>query len=297
MTFSFATTDLESSINSLSTQTVLAASVLLLILVFAAMWTVKKKKKKLKAPIFILMLLTIVGTTLTISGATVYLNMRSASGGPVHWHADIEFWACGNELDLRNPTGFLSNKIGTPTLHEHNDKRIHLEGVPVELPHDASLGKFMEVVGGGISTNTLIVPLNDNKYFETAKGEEDGDGHGAPSPELIEPFVKTVKNGKVASFVNGQSCGDQPSEVQVFAYKLNEKEKTYSQTKLTNPAEYAIAQKSEVPPGDCIIFEFGPASARTDKLCKQYGVRDKAKCERFGVSGNGRKICELTEVR
>lgn len=120
---------------------------------------------------------------------------------------------------------------------------------------------------------------------------------GAPSPELIEPFVKTVKNGKVASFVNGQSCGDQPSEVQVFAYKLNEKEKTYSQTKLTNPAEYAIAQKSEVPPGDCIIFEFGPASARTDKLCKQYGVRDKAKCERFGVSGNGRKICELTEVR
>lgn len=297
MTFSFAATDLEASINSLSTNTVLAATILLIALVFVASWAVKKKKKRLKAPIFILMLLTIVGTTLTISGATVYLNTQSASGGPVHWHADVEFWACDNELDLRNPTGFLSNKIGTPTLHEHNDKRIHLEGVPVDLPHDASLGKFMEVVGGQISKDTLIVPMNDSKYFETAKGEEDGDGQGAPSPELIEPFIKTAKDGKVASFTNGQNCGDQASEVQVFVYKMNEKEKTYSQTKLTDPASYAITQESEVPPGDCVIFEFGPATSRTDKLCKQYGVRDKAKCERFGVSGNGRKICELTEVR
>lgn len=297
MLTTIATTDLETSINSLSTNTVLAATITLLLLVVAAMWAVKKKKKKLKLPIFILMLITIVGTTLTISGATVYLNVKSATGGPVHWHADVEFWACGNELELRDPTGFLSNKIGTATLHEHDDKRIHLEGVPVDLPHDASLGKFMDVVGGEISPGAMLIPMNESKYFETDKGEEDGDGNGGEYPELIEPFLKTSPKGKVASFVSGQACGDQPAEVQVFAYQLNEKEKTYTQTKLTDPANYAIARKSEVPPGDCVVFEFAPAKDRTDKLCKQFGVRDKAKCDRFGVTGDGRKICELTEIR
>lgn len=291
-----ATADLETSINTLSTNTVLAACVLLALLVVAGMWAVKKKKKKLKLPIFALILITIVGTTLTISGATVYLNVKSATGGPVHWHADIEFWACGNELELRNPTGFLSNKIGTATLHEHNDKRIHLEGVPIELPHDASLGKFMTVVGGAVSSHSLIVPLNENSDAYFATTEEDGDGNAAPNPDLITPFVKTASDGTVASFVSGQKCGDQAAEVQVFAYRINEKDKTYTQTKLSDPASYAIAPKSEVPPGDCVIFEFAPAKARTDKLCKQYGVRDKAKCDRYGVTGDGRKICELTEV-
>ena len=72
-----------------------------------------------------------IALTLTLStgiliGSTIYLNTNSDSGGPVHWHADIEFWACGNEIELRDPTGF-SNKIGTGTLHEHDDHRIHLD--------------------------------------------------------------------------------------------------------------------------------------------------------------------------
>jgi len=289
--------DLEETINRISIITVVAATVLLIILVILAINVVKRKKKAWKAPVFIAILIVVIGTTFGISGSTIYLNIKSATSGPIHWHADFEIWACGNELELRDPIGALSNKIGTATYHEHNDKRIHLEGVPVTLPDDASLGKFMHVVGGELTKDKMIVPLNDSKYFETDKGEEDGDGSGAPYADQLDQFISTTKDGKVATFTNGQTCGNQASEVQVFIYKYNEKEKTYSQTKLADPANYDITGKSEVPPGDCVIFEFSPAKDRTNKLCKQYGVRDRIKCERFGVAANERKICENTEMR
>lgn len=293
-----ATADLEETINNLSLLTVLVASVLLVALVLLAMWAIKRKKKLLKLPIFLAIVIVVAVTTLTISGATVYLNVKSATGGPVHWHADFEIWACGNELELRNPTGALSNKIGTATYHEHDDKRIHLEGVPVTLPDDASLGKFFKVIGGELSTKKMVVPLNDNdKLFENGEGEEDGDGAAAPYPEQIEPFIETAKDGKQAVFTSGQTCGEDTAEVQVFVYKFDEKNKTYTQTKLEDPANYAFAQQSQVPPGDCVIFEFGPPRERTSKLCEQYGIRDKIKCERFGVAPNERKICEYTEMR
>ena len=179
-----ATEDLEAAISSLSVNAVMIGSVALLVLVALAIAVVKKEKVKSKAktkkgskaklPIFLGILITVLTTTTIISAGTVYLNVNSFAGGPVHWHADVEVWACGNELEMRDPRGFLSNKIGTATLHEHNDKRIHLEGVPV-TPKDASLGKFMTVIGGQITKDTLVFPLNDDKLFENAHGEEDGD--------------------------------------------------------------------------------------------------------------------------
>lgn len=290
----FAAADLESTISDISVKAVWYGSIVLFILIVIAV-AFANRVPKIKLPLFVLIVIVVLGTTFTISGATVYLNVKSATGGPVHWHADIEVWACGNELELRDPTGFLSNKIGTPTLHEHDDKRIHLEGVPVTLPEDASLGKFMNVVGGDISNNTMIVPLNEDKFFENGEGEEDGDGNGAPNPEVVQPFLHTEGDGKIATFINGQKCDDKEAEVQVFAYRLDEATKTYKQTKLDTPEHFAISGHGEVPPGDCVIFEFAPPKDRTDKLCKQYGVRDIHRCDEFGVTGDGRKICELQE--
>lgn len=291
------TPDLEHTISELSKSTVFIASALLIILVILSIWAVRKNKKKLFKPLYISIAVVAAGATIIISGATVYLNVRSATGGPVHWHADIEYWACGNELELRDPQGALSNKIGTPTLHEHDDKRIHLEGVPVNLPYDASLGKFMNVVDGEISRNTLVIPLNNDDLYENHEDETDGDGHGSPNPHLLEQFITQTKDGKVATFVNGQQCGDEASEVQVFAYQYNEQDKTYRQTKLEDPSNYAIAPHSEVPPGDCIIFEFAPPMERTNKLCEQYGVRDADKCLDFGVKPKDTEVCEIREVQ
>lgn len=302
MITSFGAEDLETFIANLSVTVVVVGSLLVLLLVAIAAAIGKSRKKKtqaLKLPIFVAIVVVVLGTTLTISGGTVYLNVKSATGGPVHWHADFEIWACGNEVELRDPTGFLSNKIGTATYHEHNDKRIHVEGVPIDLPHDYSLGKFFNVVGGGITNDSLVVPLNDNgKYFEDHHEETDGDGNPTPTPEQLDPFIKTEAKGKVASFVSGESCGGQAAQLQVFAYKFDGATKTYKQTKVQDVPNYMPAHESQVPNGDCVIVEFAPAKDRTDKLCKQYGVRDADRCEAFGVQAKDReRVCDIKEIR
>lgn len=295
----FGTEDLETTLSTISANVTLAGGLIVTLLLLLAIFLGRDKRRtKHKLPIFVSICVVVAGTTLTITGNTIYLNLASATGGPVHWHADIEVWACGNELELRDPTGFLSNKIGTATYHEHNDKRIHLEGVPVELPDDASLGKFMRVIGGSISNNTLVVPLTEGNYFEDGHDEQDGDGNGVPAPELVEPYIFTEAGGKVARFVNGETCGSEPAQVQAFVYRYDEATKTYQQSKIEDADKYSIAPHETVPPGDCVIIEFAPAKDRTDKLCKQFGVIDIDRCEEFGVAHHRRdEVCEIKEVR
>jgi hypothetical protein len=300
MPFSFlATADLETTINQLSLTSVGIGSVLLVLLVIAAILLNKRKgkaKNKGKMPIFLGIVTVVMVTTLIISGGTNFLNINSYVGGPVHWHADTEFWVCGNEMELRNPQGFLSNKIGSPTLHEHNDKRIHLEGVPISA-EDASLGKFMQVIGGELTDDTLVLPLDKTKLFKNAPNEQDGDGNATPAPELVERFLEDDGEYKLARMTTGQRCGDQPAELQVFVYQTDKAAKTYKQIKLNVPADYAISHYGDVPAGDCVIFEFGPTRDRTDKLCRQYGIRDIQQCGRFGVKPNERSICEYKEIK
>ena len=144
---------------------------------------------------------------------------------------------CGNKIDLEDPTGF-SNKIGTSTLHEHNDFRIHLEGVVVE-EEDQSLGKFFHVIGGNISKDSLSAPTTNG--------------------------MLTVKNGDL--------CPDGTSgTLNVFVYRTVNK--TYVQQKVNDPASYIYAPESQVPSGDCIIIEYGPEKNSTDKLCTSYQVAE-----------------------
>lgn len=290
------TDDLETTISDLAMDTVIAAAAALFVLTLLAM-LVNQKIPKLKLPVFILIVIVMVGSTFTLIGSTIYLNVSADSGGPVHWHADTEIWACGNELELRDPTGFLSNKIGTATLHEHNDKRIHLEGVVVDEIVDASLGKYFYVIGGAITEDAMVVPLNEKDNQNIYEDEEDGDGPSDSNPALVNPYiVEDEELGTVASFRDGDSCGEETAEVQVFVYNLNEDGDTYEQRKLDNPRDYVIFDDSNVPPGDCVIFEFGPEVEKTDKLCDQYGIRDIERCEEFGVLPEQREICTLTQV-
>lgn len=288
--------DLETDITTLAMRTVVSATVILIVLtVFAVLFS--KRAPILKLPLFILIALTMSASTLTLIGSTVYLNVKADSGGPVHWHADFEIWACGNELELRDPTGFLSNKIGTAVLHEHDDHRIHLEGVVVDDEIDASLGKFMHVVGGAITDQALVVPLNADDRGDVFEDEVDGDGASNSNAQLLDEYiVEDPELGKVASFRDGDYCGNELSDVQTFVYSYNADDKTYSQRKLTNPRDYVIFDNPNVPPGDCIIFEFGPSRDTTDKLCEQYGIRDIERCDQFGVEPNQREICEVRQV-
>lgn len=289
-----STVDLEQQISSLSLRVIAASSIVLIILILVSSLFANKKHKQLKKPLFALIVFVITVGTGTLFGSTIYLNVKSDSGGPVHWHADIEFWACGVQLELRNPSGFLSNKIGTSTLHEHNDQRIHLEGVVVDDSVDATVGKFMRVIGGSISSSSMTVPLADSMLEDFV----DGDTIDAGGATNIEKFVKNDSLGKkILSVKDGDSCPDNtPSDVQAFVYRFNKKENTYKQVKLDNPEDYTIRDESIVPPGDCIIIEFGKNRDRTDRLCEQYGVRDSKRCTEFGVSNYNPDLCNIKEV-
>jgi len=296
-----AAVDLERQITSMSINTALIAGAVLVLSTLVAMLAAKRLPKKrfkyLKLPLFLLMTGTILVTTGILAFNTVYLNVKSESKGPVHWHADIEFWACGSEIELRDPTGVLSNKIGTSTYHEHNDKRIHLEGVVVEKVRDASLGKFMEVTGGYINGQGVGIPVNKDSSTWLAHSEhQDGDKQSDGFMSTMSQYVGQDKKGSVLRLENGTStCNNQPAELQVFAFRYNKDSKTYTQTKVANPASYVIRDESVVPAGDCVIVEFDRPKQKTDKLCNQYGIRDETRCKEFGVKEFNPDLCNIHE--
>jgi hypothetical protein len=194
------------------------------------------KKESTKHFLFNAIIIAVVTPTLVLVYNTVYLNLNSWSEGPVHWHADYEVWVCGQKLDLVDPVGW-SNKIGTPTLHEHNDSRIHLEGVAI-TPNDVSLGNFFTVIGGKITSSEIIFPDKSGLIDKTS---------GTLCPD-----------GTVGT-------------LQTYAYRAN-KDLTYYQQKIHFPESYIISPESIVPPGDCIIVEFGPQAPTTNRLCRSWEV-------------------------
>lgn len=292
--FYIAQADLEQQIARLGLKTVLWASLIMAVLTIAAL--LLKKNKAAKLPLFVMMAATLIGSTVLLFGSTIYLNVKSESGGPVHWHTDIEFWACGSELELRDPRGLFSNKIGTATYHEHNDKRIHLEGVVVRKKEDASLRKFMDVIGGYIGQDRIGIPLNEDSRQWFATGDKvDGDIQSTDNVEQLKNSVQPSKDGPVMELINGQRCGSEPAELQAFVYTFDKKTKTYTQRKLDNPAEYVMREESVVPPGDCVIVEFEPYKDRTDRLCQQYGIRDAKRCVEFGVEEYNPELCNIRD--
>lgn len=288
--------NLEGNINAFSIRTVFGASLLLVVLLVVASKVIAKKKyRALKKPLFIAIAATIILPTLLLMGSTVYINTVSESKGPVHWHADIEFWVCGQEIELRDPYQFLSNKIGTATYHEHDDKRIHLEGVVGEKSRDASLGKFMEVIGGEITNKTLKIPTEESIF----ENDLDGDKPTGDQQRYIREFLDQDDDKRYSLFFsNYNSCfaGGPHAEVQTFLYRFNKDNNTYTQTKLENPAQYTLRDESTVPPGDCLIVEFDTPKPYTDRLCRQYGIRDAKRCTQFGVSSFNPDLCNISET-
>jgi len=258
----------------------------MLIILVAALVATHERSPRFKSPLFTLIVLITLITTLTLGGATIALNLNSPTAGPVHWGADYQIWACGNQLDLRDPSGLVGNRIGSTTLYEQNDNHVHYDGTPHVLPDDASLGAFMQAVGGAMSDVSLVVPITSPNGFSAAT-----------TPEQVQPYITTNSLGTAAVFVNGQKCGTDHAEVQTFVYTYNAGSKTYAQTKLAHPAAYELSHSNTSPPGDCVIVEFAPPTDRTDHLCPSYGVRDYDRCTEFGVAADKIASCDIREVR
>lgn len=290
-----AENDINGDIKSLSIRAILIATLVLVTLLCTAAVTMNHKKlKSLKKPLFIAIIAAITAPTLLLVGSTVYLNTVSESKGPVHWHTDIEFWVCDTEIEIRNPFEFLSNKVGTSTYHEHDDKRIHLEGVVVEKVYDASLEKFMDVTGGSIDNENLVIATEPNPF----ENDTDGDSVATENEALVREYLRNDDEGRtVLDVTNGDSCGSEGAgEVQAFLLRYVKDNDTYTQTKLEEPARYIMRDESIVPPGDCLIVEFDAPKDKTERLCQQYGVRDSERCTEFGVSEFNPELCNIRQV-
>lgn len=229
--------NLEETITTYSKNLIFINTAIIVIVVIVT-YIFKNLPELAKKILFGLIVLPTFLTTSYLAGSTIYLNQVSATKGPVHWHADFEIWSCGKQLDLVNPKGF-SNKIGTNTLHEHNDLKIHVEGVVLKKD-DVTLGKFFEVIGGEIGDGFIDVP--------TTAG--------------------LVRLEDMSECSNGDFA-----ELQVFAFKT--KGKTFSQSIVENPADYSLSPYSQVPPGDCLIIELGEYKEKTQRLCRAYKVKQQ----------------------
>ena len=199
------------------------------------------KKKISRQHIYFWIIIYFVGAiTLVIIFDTINLAMNSETKGPVHWHADFQVWKCGEKLDIKDPEG-LANRIGTTSFHEHNDGRIHVEGI-IKNIKDIDLHNFFNFLGGGLSETSFSVPTNQG---------------------LID-----ARDGEMC---NGET---EVGEVQIFAYiasNANARQKSgFLVEQLKVNEKYIISPYQDVPPGDCIIVEFDKRKERTDKICDTY---------------------------
>lgn len=198
----------------------------------------KKKNEIMKKILFVSIAGSVLVPTLFFVGSTLYLNMLSETRGPIHWHADFGIYTCGTPVVLRAPEGLLSNKVGTPLLHHHDDNRMHVEGTVLNRSH-ITLAWFFNTIGGILAKTSFSIPT--------------------------ETGTRTIQNGEL--------CNGNPGLWQVFVYTQDaEKNSVFRQRKLDEFENYVLSPETQVPPGDCIIMEFDTLKERTEHLCPFYEI-------------------------
>ncbi|MBI2664656.1 hypothetical protein HYX10_04950 [Candidatus Woesearchaeota archaeon] len=216
-----------------------ALSVIAILILMATFGTkTMKNSNSIKMVLFSLIVLVTVSAAAYTAGSTIYLNLASQTKGPVHWHADFEIYNCGEKLDLTDPHGF-ENRVGSSTFHEHGDNRIHVEGVVVD-DGDVALHNFFHVIGAELNADSMSIPTNEG---------------------LVE-------------MANGDLCDGKQGKLQVFLYKVKNpdqrKKWVYEQIKPDDFENYVLSPEPNVPPGDCIIVEFGEEKDSTENICETY---------------------------
>lgn len=221
-----------------NTYTVIGITAMLLIALVGYSIKKKPRKEKTKKILFWSIAALALGSNFFLAGATIYTNMVSPTGGPVHWHTDYEMWNCGVQLDMVDPTG-IDNRVGTWEVHEHNDQRMHIEGTILDM-EQATFHYFFEIVGGELNESGMIFPSVNGDVF-------------------------IPRNG---------TCNGQLAELQGFLYRVtdpeNAKNWSYTQTKIEYPFDVIMSPYGNVPPGDCLIIEYGPIKETTEKRCASY---------------------------
>lgn len=246
----------------------------------------QKRHKWLSRPLAMTAGIFVVIAVVTFSAATIFLTVRSPQHAPVSWKAGIEFWACGTKLTLQDAPKGMATKIGTiPYFYENSTETLRYEGIPNGAQPSARLGNFMTAIGGSISDEAVQIPLTNTPE------------NTAAITALVEKQLVTINGKTVGNFVTGKSCdGTQPAQVQVFVISASSDGHSYTQQKITNPADYVISPANQVPNGDCLIVEFDQLKAQTEHLCPAYGKRDALRCQQYGVPVTKQETCDMQQA-
>lgn len=227
-------------VKDISVQLAVFGFLLLMLLICIAFIVRDRNSEYGKKLTFWSMVFVIVVPTLFFLVSTIFVNVISDTKGPVHWHADFRIYHCGVEYEPPEPPHRLSNKTGTPEVHQHEDKRLHIEGVLVDV-QEGSLANFFGVQGGKLTENAFLVPHKGGHTWHR----------------------------------NGDECPNgEEGEWNVFLYKTDSEtmEVTKEKMDMVDVPDYVLSPYINVPPGDCIIFAFGPEIDDTDYICNFYQV-------------------------
>lgn len=285
--------DIRQSIGSASFIIVTAS--LLLVLAITSIAIFSGRDASLKKSLFNLCVAVIAVSTTTLVWLNLYLYSKISNPGLASWNAGIEFWVCDVEVEIENPSWFKADRIGSSKIYEADDKKIHVNGLISDSGAEATLGSFMRSIGGSISEKSFTLPI-DKKQVED---EVDGDNVDIGGIKNIERFVRIGSDGRYTlTASNGMPCVDgKKTALQVFAYSYDKINGTYSQEKLSDPNSYIISPERDVPPGDCLIIEYGQVKDTTERLCREYAKRDSKRCLAFSGEGDKPKNCTLREVK
>lgn len=160
-----------------------AGIVVLAVAVALSLWKEDDLSERGKTILMSLILVAVLGPTMFAAGAWMHGVQTSWSDGEIHYHADYEVIVQqGGEyqqLDLIDPSRFcqrsgqsymctLNDRTGVTEFHEHNDRRIHLEGT-FKTREEATLRAFFRTFGGELTSSQLVYPTNDKVYNITER--------------------------------------------------------------------------------------------------------------------------------
>jgi hypothetical protein len=254
--------------------TVIGAGFVALIAIAAfSMWKENELNERGKTILMSLMLVAILVPSIYTMVAYTHIVATSWSDGEVHWHADYEVIVQNEDseyeqLDLVDPSQFckksqhesaymctLNDRTGAVEYHEHNDRRIHLEGT-FKHREDATLSAFFRTFGGELTNEKLVYPTNDKTYEV-----EEGDG------KSLKIVMQTGVGGDRHWCAIGENV---PSEDQCRSQDNGEP--------ATSPQEYVISPIQRGPI-DLIFLVYDDASVeqvlqdlREDGEYREFGV-------------------------
>ena len=132
----------------------------------------------------------------------------------------------------------------------------------------------------------MKIPQDAHEFqkFETVQHRDNsyssaGDLEKEEEKRLVREQVRREAQIKAKEARNGDLCNGEEGVMNIFVYNeqgyIDLEEDSEIMTgvlleKITDIESYRMTPSSLIPPGDCIIIEFGPEKNKTDKICKTY---------------------------